>query len=496
MQTIEAKQIMLDTIKRTRSLHAALALLEWDSMTVAPPKGEQARAEVIGALAGEAFVLETSEAFGEALDALNEQAEGLSPLERRIHAVAYREYLRNRRIPSDLYQAWATDKELSAAAWHRAKEEDDFASFQPHLQKMIDYNREFIRLWQIPGSPYDALLDIYEPGMRTEQLDPVFDHLLAETREILGRIPSQPAPAPLVVAEESQRAIGQWLLEEIGFDLKAGNLFPTEHPFTCTVHHGDVRLTTKYIPEHPESSIFSVLHEGGHGLYEQNVDGKLRGTNLADGASMGMHESQSRLWENLLGRSMAFWQSRIGRLSELSGGVIPADAQAFYRRINQVRPSLIRIEADELTYNLHIIVRYQIERRIFNEGIDADALPALWNSMYQEYLGVVPPNDTQGILQDVHWSQGSFGYFPTYSLGNLYGAQIAATMEKRLGSFESLAGNGEGLGSILSYLKENLYRYGMEKEPGELLTAMTGETLNPSYLTDYLRRKYSAVYGL
>ncbi|GIQ62906.1 hypothetical protein PACILC2_14740 [Paenibacillus cisolokensis] len=295
--------------------------------------------------------------------------------------------------------------------------------------------------------------------------------------------------------KDAQKAFSLFILKEMGYDFSAGRLDESVHPFAIGLSPGDVRITTRYLPDDVTSALFGTIHEGGHALYEQNIDPELAGTPLCTGTSMGIHESQSRFWENVIGRSRPFWERYYGELQRRFPGQLDVPVEDFYRAINVVRPSLIRIEADELTYNLHIIIRYEMEKQIFNEGLKAADLPEAWNAKYREYLGVAPDNDAEGVLQDVHWSGGSFGYFPSYSLGNMYAAQIADTMERELNGMWELVGRGELL-PIKEWLTERIYRHGKLLEPSEIIERVTGKPLDPDYLVQYLRRKYSDIYRL
>jgi carboxypeptidase Taq len=282
----------------------------------------------------------------------------------------------------------------------------------------------------------------------------------------------------------------------MGFDFEAGRLDESVHPFATGLNPGDVRITTNYLPDNVTSAVFSSLHEGGHALYEQNISKELVGTPLAQGASMGIHESQSRLWENMIGRSRAFWHRYYGDLQQhFPEQLASVDMEDFYRAINSVANSFIRIEADELTYNLHIIIRYEIEKLIFNEGLEVKDLPGVWNTKYQEYLGITPPSNALGVLQDVHWSGGDFGYFASYSLGNMYAAQILNTLRQELPEFENLIAAGNLL-PVKEWLTEKIYRYGQSLTPSQIIEQVTGEPLNPDYLADYLEAKYTELYQL
>ncbi len=361
--------------------------------------------------------------------------------------------------------------------------------------------QEFIDYWGVKGTRYDTLLDMYEPDLTVEKVDEVFSRLrsrLVPLVEAIAASPNKPDTSFLqqIFPKEQQEKFGNFILEQMGYDFDAGRLDESVHPFATGLNPGDVRITTAYLLDNVTSAIFSSLHEGGHALYEQNISKDFVGTPLAQGASMGIHESQSRLWENMIGRSRAFWQRYYGDLQQqFPEQFANVELEDFYRAINSVENSFIRIEADELTYNLHIIVRYEIEKLIFNGGLSVEDLPQVWNAKYQEYLGITPPTNALGVLQDVHWSGGDFGYFASYSLGNMYAAQILNTLRKELPEFDELIAAGNLL-PIKEWLTDKIYRFGNSLTPSQIIEQVTGEPLSPDYLADYLEEKYTEIYKL
>jgi len=405
---------------------------------------------------------------------------------------AKREYDRMTKIPAEKYRAYVVAVSAAEAAWEQAKNKADYAIFKPHLDTLIGFNRVFISCWGSQGSGYDRLLDVYEPGITTSELDAVFRDLKDAIIALLDRIKTRPKPDDSFLkgefAIEAQQRFCRYVLERMGYDFGAGRLDVSAHPFTVTMGSGDVRITTHYHKNELRSALFSCI-------YEQNIDPALAGTMLMTGASMGIHESQSRLYENLIGRSRAFWiyfySEAQAQFPQLAG--VPLDD--FYRAVNIVEPSLIRIEADELTYTLHVIIRYELEKAMFDGGVGADALPALWNDAYRTYLGITPKNDAEGILQDTHWSGGNFGYFPSYALGNLYGAQVLHTMKQHLPDMERRIAVGDLL-SAGKWLKEHVHRHGAVYLPDVLIRKVTGEPLTAGYFIEYLNDKYADVYGL
>ncbi|WP_274650633.1 carboxypeptidase M32 [Paenibacillus humicola] len=497
-----ALQKFTDRIKQIKSYEEALGVLYWDLRTGAPRKGVEARSEAIGMLSAQSFQLATAPELGEWLSELEQPQtlEALSEIDRRLVAETRKDYDRSVKIPPGLYQEYVVLTSQSESVWEEAKASGDYASFEPYLDKIISYTNRFIDLWGPKETRYDTLLDAYEPGMTTAELDRVFGGLrgkLVPLAAAIANSPHQPDRSFLqqTFPKEAQKKFSLFILEQMGFDFGAGRLDESVHPFATGLNLGDVRITTRYLEHDVTSALFGTIHEGGHALYEQNIMKELLGTTLCTGTSMGIHESQSRFWENVIGRSKPFWQRYFGDLQQAFPNRLDVDVEDFYRATNTVKPSLIRIEADELTYNLHIIIRYEIEKLIFNEGVKVSELPAVWNGKYKEYLGVEPGSDAEGVLQDVHWSGGAFGYFPSYSLGNMYAAQIADTMEREIPAMWELVGRGDLL-PIKEWLTDKVYKFGKLRTPSELISGITGKPLDPDYLFVYLDKKYRDIYRL
>ncbi|REK77154.1 carboxypeptidase M32 [Paenibacillus paeoniae] len=491
-----------DTVHKIKSYEEALGLLYWDLRTGAPRKGMDTRSESIGILSADMFKVSTSPELGELLSALEEKGanEELSEIDRRLVTETRKDYDRSVKIPPKLYQEYVVLTAQTENKWEEAKENNDYAGFQPYLDKVITSTNQFIDLWGVKDTRYDVLLDQYEPGMTVAQLDSIFGGLrdkLVPLSAAIAASPHQPDTAFLRQSfdKSAQKEFSLFILQQMGYNFEAGRLDESAHPFATGLNPGDVRITTRYLENDVTSALFGTIHEGGHALYEQNIMPELTNTTLCTGTSMGIHESQSRFWENVIGRSRPFWERYFGNLQKQFPGQLDVSVDQFYRGNNIVQPSLIRIEADELTYNLHIIIRYEMEKLIFNGGARAADLPALWNDKYKEYLGITPPNDAEGVLQDVHWSGGAFGYFPSYSLGNMYAAQFADTMERELAGMWSLVGNGD-LHPIKDWLAERIYKYGKLRTPSELVQSVTGKALDPQYLVDYLTKKYTDIYKL
>jgi carboxypeptidase Taq len=490
-------------MKRIAYYQNGLGILYWDSRTNTPSKGRERASEVIGFLATQVYQLTVSAQMDLFLATLG-AAENFPSLEPVI-AKSVREYqkenTRMKKIPPELYQEYVVLTAKAENVWETAKANSDFKLFEPYLTKIVAFNRQFAGFWGYQGHPYDALLDPYEPGLTVVILDPLFSKLRRSTVDLLKWIQNSGRPVATSFLDgqyprKLQEELGRFFLREIGFDFSAGNLAESVHPFTGGANHpGDVRLTTHYYEDNLLSSIFSCIHEGGHGLYEQNIDPALMNTPLGTGSSMGIHESQSRFYENIIGRSQSFWQRYYPKIQALFPAQFSqVSLNDFYHAVNRVTPSLIRVEADELTYNLHIILRYEIEKALIEGSCQVSDLPQVWNEKMQEYLQVKPRNDAEGVLQDTHWSGGSFGYFPSYTIGNIYSAQFAAALKRAGMNPEQAVADGD-LGRIKHWLNERIHRYGKSKTPAELLKDVTGETIDASYLIRYLERKYGEIYG-
>jgi len=491
-------------IKKIASYNQALAVLHWDMRTQAPRKGMDARSEVIGTLSAEQFKLATSKEMEAFLEELTDSATlaSLDPITRQSVLECKKEYDRNKQIPAETYQEFVVLTSQAETVWEEAREKNDFTMFQPYLEKIVAFQLKFIEYWGTDGkNKYNTLLDLYEPGMTVDQLDSIFATLREKTVELVAAIaesPNKPDTSFLTkyFPAGEQEAFSRFVLERIGYDFQAGRMDRSVHPFCTSFNPGDVRITTRFDEHDFNNALFSCIHEAGHAMYEQNVDPALLFTPLCDGTSMGIHESQSRYWENMVGRSLPFWKGMYGELQKaFPTQFADVSVESFYRAINQVTPSFIRTESDEVTYNLHVMIRYEIEKGLINGTIQVADLPRIWNEKMEEYLGVVPPTDTLGVLQDVHWAGGSFGYFPTYSLGNVYAAQFAHVMQQEINGYEELIEKGD-FAPIREWLKDKIHQYGKMKSPRELVAAITGEGTNATYLMDYLVKKYTAIYKL
>ncbi|MFK9090457.1 carboxypeptidase M32 [Bacillus salipaludis] len=480
-----------------------IGLADWDQKVMAPKKGRNVFAKASGTLRTEVFKLSVSKEMGDLLEALTSPDNEVN-LDHVTKAKVreYKEYYqKSKSIPADLFQEYSILTALANDAWEEARENNDFARYLPSLEKIVAFKRKFAEIYGYEEHPYDALLDEFEPGLTVKRLDPLFAKLRESSVSLLERIKQNGKPTQAELFGQSfeiekQKKFNRFILPIIGFDMDAGRLDETVHPFAQTVNIGDVRLTTRYLEKNVRSALFGTIHEAGHGIYEQHVNPVYEDSVLQSGASFGIHESQSRFLENMVGRSKEFWTFFFPKLQEYFPAQLETiSLEEFYRAVNTVEPSFIRVEADELTYNLHIMLRYEIEKALIGGEIEAKDLPAIWNQKMQDYLGITPITDTEGVLQDVHWSFGGIGYFPSYSLGNLYAAQILNTMQKDLPDFYTHIENGR-FDLIQAWLKENIHQYGKLYTPNELIVKVTGEELNADYLVEYLEKKYSEVYGL
>ncbi|WHY88339.1 carboxypeptidase M32 [Neobacillus novalis] len=477
-----------------------IGLTDWDSKVMAPKKGRNVFAKAIGTLRTEVFKLSVSEEMGNLLAILSAASNLDAVTKAKVRE--YREYYqKSKSIPADLFQEYSILTGQANDAWEEARANNDFAHYLPYLEKIVQFRRKFAEIYGYEEHPYDALLDEFEPGLTVKRLDPLFAKLRESSVKLLERIQKHGKPTAVEVFDQSfdietQKAFNRYILPIIGFDMKAGRLDETVHPFAQTVTIGDVRLTTRYLEKNVRSALFGTIHEAGHGIYEQHVNPEYEESVLQSGASFGIHESQSRFLENMVGRSREFWYYFYPQLqAHFPAQLENVSVDEFYRAVNTVQPSFIRVEADELTYNLHIMLRYEIEKDLIAGVIEAKDLPAIWNQKMHDYLGVTPSTDTEGVLQDVHWSFGGIGYFPSYSLGNLYAAQILRTIQKDLPEFYHLIENGR-FDLLQEWLKENIHQYGKLYTPNELIVKVTGEELNADYLVEYLEQKYCEVYGL
>jgi carboxypeptidase Taq len=414
---------------------------------------------------------------------------------------SFRRYSKQTKTPKALVEEIAKTQSLAQAEWIKARQQSDYPVFQPYLEKLVELLKKYASCQGFKDSMYDALLDEYEPWMTTGELESIFDALSERLVPLFEKIRRSSVPLDSSVLTrsfpvEEQRTFSREVLDAMGFDFKRGRLDVSAHPFTTTLGRDDVRLTTRYNERFFPSAVFGSIHEGGHGLYEQGFAPSLRPSLLAAGTSLGLHESQSRLWENMVGRSRAFWKHYYPRLRQLfPQALADVEEEGFYKAINAVNPSLIRVEADEVTYNLHIILRFTLEKKIFTGALGCADLPAAWEDESERLLGVRPATAAEGVLQDVHWSMGAFGYFPTYTLGNLAAAQLFAALAKQRTDVTAEIEQGR-LDGIRDWLRDNVHVHGSVYPAQELLKRVTGQTLSANFFSDYLESKYGELYDL
>lgn len=483
-------------------LGAAIHLLHWDLETYMPSGGVTYRAAqlaLLGRLEHELFV---ADEVGEWLDAAAREVEGL-PVDAddvRAVAVTRRDWTRARRVPAAWVEEFARLGSLAQHAWREARAGAGFGHFQGHLERLVAARREYAAFFAPYESVYDPLLEDYEPGMTAARIRTLFGELrpvlVALVAELRAR--GRAVDAACLTGEfdeAAQEAFGLHVLQRMGFDLARGRQDRSTHPFTSPLSPGDVRITTRFDRRLLSSALFSSMHEGGHALYEQGIAEEYARGALGRAASLGLHESQSRLWENVVGRSRGFWSHFYPELQARFPSLGGVPLETFYRAINRVEPSLIRVEADEVTYNLHVMLRADLELALLGGELAVADLPAAWNERMREYLGLVPPDDARGVLQDIHWSGGSFGYFPTYCLGNLAAVQLWDAAVRADAELPASIARGE-LGRLRKWLRANVHRHGRKYEPDELLRRATGRPVEAGPYVAYLRAKYGELYGL
>jgi carboxypeptidase Taq len=478
------------------------AVLGWDQETMMPPKGAPVRAEQLATLSRVTHQKFTSPEIGRLLEELAgfEQEHAPDSFEASLIRVVRRDWDKACKVPSDLRAELARSGSHGLQAWIAARNENDFSAFLPALQRNLELRRRYIECFDGDyAEPYDAVLDDYERGMTSAEVRTLFtyvrEHQSQLVKDVAGAEPlPEPPRRPFDLARQKQFELE--VLRRFGFDDDAWRIDPTVHPFATGAGIQDIRITTRYFDDNLDG-LFATMHEYGHGLYEHQVDPAFERTALARGVSLGVHESQSRMWENLVGRSLPFWRYFFPRLQELFPEALAGvDAETWYREVNAVRPSLIRVEADEATYNLHIILRFELEQEMLGDSFPLEQLPEEWNRRMWDYLGIEVPDDVQGVLQDKHWASGSLGYFPTYALGNLMSCQLWDRILADAPDLDDEFERGE-FGTLREWLRENLHRHGRKFMPKETLELATGSaTIDPEPYVKYLRAKVGAIYGL
>jgi len=496
LQTLRTK------LKDVSNLERAAEVLAWDQQVNMPSGGVAARAEQLATLQTLAHELFTRDEVGLLLEDLAGADWPAASDEAALIKVTRREYDHARKLTPELVAQMSRTFSLGQQVWEQAKHEANFAPFQGTLEKIVDLNIQVAEAYGYETCIYDALLDLFEPGMKTAQVNTVFDELKATLVPLVQAISERVDLVDDSLLKQNYPVGAQWdfgleVLQAIGFDLRRGRQDKSTHPFTISFSVNDVRLTTRLTENSFPSSLFSTLHEGGHGMYEQNVAVHFDGTPLMGGTSLGVHESQSRLWENVLGRSYEFWQFYYPQLQACFPAQLgQATLDNFYRAINKVEPSLVRVEADEVTYNLHIFLRFELEQELLAGRLKVADLPAAWNAKMQSYLGLTPPHDGLGVLQDIHWSGGLMGYFPTYTLGNVMSCQFYNQTLHDIPDLKAQFQRGE-FGALLAWFRQHIHQHGRKFTANELIQQITGaDGLDAQPYLTYIKQKFGQIYGV
>jgi carboxypeptidase Taq len=489
----------VEIAQRAADFNNAAAVLSWDQEVYMPKKGYSFRGRQLATLASQAHQTITSDAYGELLKKLSDKTE-LSETEQANVRLSLEDYEKNRKLSSEFVEKLTQQTSSSYNAWIEAREKNRYGLYAPELEKMIELKKQQAEMYGYTQHPYDALLDDYEKGASVAMLDPIFQMVKEQLPALLTQVTESEQVDDSFFHQRYPKQ-KQWdfsmeVLKKMGYDLEAGRQDFAEHPFSISFAPSDVRVTTRVSEDNFTSLLWSSIHEGGHALYEQGLPEEQYGLPLGAAVSLSIHESQSRLWENCVGRGLRFWKYFYPQLQ----GYFPEQLQnvsveQFYKAVNKVQPSLIRTEADELTYHFHVMIRYEIEKGLLAKEINPKDLSQVWNEYYQKYLGISSDDEKKGVLQDVHWSHGSFGYFPTYSLGSFYAAQFFEQAEKDIPNLQSDIEQGK-LDSLLRWLREKIHKHGRRYNSEELCRQITGRGLDFSSFMRYLEKKYSAIYSV
>jgi carboxypeptidase Taq len=510
LKTLATLEPLTTRLLEIQRINSASSVLSWDQETYMPAGGGAARAEQIAVLQGLAHQKLVSPEIEQVLSQWVDPATGQAAEQpgdlwdepsRSLLREVWRDFSRAKKLPSEFVMTLSRECSLAQQVWAEAKTQNTFAKFLPNLRTILSLKRQETQYLGYTDSPYNALLDAYEPGSTIAALQPVFAQLKARLVPLLRQITESHVRIDDSILRHSydqtrQLEFGRLILTAMGYDFERGRLDLSAHPFTTSFHPTDVRVTTRVYERELQSCLFSCIHEGGHGLYDQGLDQRYFGTPLGDSVSLGIHESQSRLWENCVGRSRAFWRFFYPVLQQTFHNQLQGvDVERFYAAINCVKPSFIRVEADELTYNLHIMLRFEIEQDLIEGKVQPEDLPALWNQKMKEYLGITPTSDAEGVLQDVHWSFGAFGYFPTYTLGNLYSVQFFEQAKLEIPRLEEGIAAGQLL-ELRRWLEQKIHRWGRMFTPDHLARRVTGTTISPDPFLSYVEKKYGEIYQL
>jgi carboxypeptidase Taq len=490
-----------ETLATLADLGGAQAILGWDQQTYMPPMAAESRGQQLGTLGKIAHEMGTSPELGKLLDELKPFAAELDPDsdDARMIKFAVRDYDQATRVPADFVVEQAQVTAMANQAWAEAREKSDFAHFRPHLEKIIELTHRYVGFFPPAEHPYDILLDTFEPEMKTSEVKAIFDALRPQQVELIQALATRPQVDDSFLHQpfdgQKQWDFGVEVITKFGYDWQRGRQDKAPHPFTNGSSINDVRITTRVNPNFLNAMLFGTMHEAGHAMYEQGIGLNLERTNLSTGSSMAVHESQSRMWENLVGRSLPFWEFFYPRLQEIFPQLKGIPLDKFYKGINKTQPTHIRVEADEATYNLHIMLRLEMEIAIIEGKLAVKDLPEAWNAKMQEYLGVTPPDDAQGVLQDIHWSWGLFGYFSTYALGNLVSVQLWEKIMQEIPDLPDQIRQGK-FDALLGWLRTNIHVHGRKFMPQELVQKVTGSRIDPAPYMRYLKEKYSQIYGV
>ncbi len=481
-------------------LRNAAGVLGWDQQTMMPPRGAAGRAEALGTLERITHERFIDPEIGRLLEAEGERLNGDDPDsdQARLVSVVRRRWEKSRRVPSELAAELAKAGSIGQEAWVSAREQSDFAAFAPYLERNLELLRRYVECCDGFDCAYDVLLDDYESGMKTAQVAAVFAELKAGLVPLIAAVSGREIDTAAVHGRfpvAQQRELVERVVAKMGFDREGWRIDDAVHPFAAGFGSGDIRITTRWDEAYFPGALFGAMHECGHGLYEQGIADSLQRTPLGHAESLGLHESQSRLWENMVGRGRSFQDVLAPLLAEVFGAGRAVEPDALYRAVNRVRPSLIRVEADEATYGLHIILRFELEQELIEGRLSVAELPQAWNARMHEYLGIAVPDDAHGVLQDVHWSAGLVGYFSTYALGNLIAGQLWQRAHVDLPELESQIAAGELMG-LREWLREHVHRHGAKFTSGELLQRVLGGPIEVAPFVEYLRTKLSGVYGI
>lgn len=488
-------------MKENFTIGQAATTLYWDMATKAPAKGKEKIADITSYFYTEVYKRETSEELYEMLTELSkpEEFEKLDDIMKYSVKTQMEEFEKLKRVPQDFFTEYSKQQAMGQVAWEKAKRADDWELFAPQLEKLIEMTKQMMAYKCPDKQVYDALIDQYERGMTQDTIDRVFGELKEELVPLVNRIVASKQPDDSKFKghfpKYAQEELCAYLLDYMGFDFERGAMAESEHPFTIDFNTNDIRITNHFHEDDAISAIYSAIHEGGHAIFAQQVNPEMEDTLAFKIDMMGLHESQSRLYENVLGRNINFWKPVYSKVQELLPGYENISLEEFYHEVNHVRNSFIRTEADELTYCFHIILRYEIERAIFIDNTPVSELPDLWNKKMQEYLGITPSNYSEGILQDMHWSDASFGYFPSYLLGSIYDGMYIAAIEKDLGPIDDVLAKGE-IKKITQWLKENIHQYGAIRSSAEVLKSLGYDEVSAKPLNEYFKKKYTEIYNL